>query len=83
MALRRTPCAVRFAFWVDVQHDFCYFLPVCSVRVGVEQAQVGAEMFRIVVGEIASPADSSTASRRRREPPYLQKFLNGAALNCV
>src|SRR5579884_1109949 len=52
MALPRAPGTIRFAFWIDVQNDFCHFLPVCPFCVGVEQAQIGDEMLLVVARQI-------------------------------
>jgi hypothetical protein len=54
VALPRKPCPIRFAFWVDEQDDFCHFLPVCPVCVGVEQVQIGDEMLLVVAVKFLS-----------------------------
>jgi hypothetical protein len=52
MALPGALCPIRFAFCVDVQDDFCHFLPACPFCVGVEQAQIGDEMLLVVARQI-------------------------------
>jgi hypothetical protein len=50
-----------FAFRVDVQDDFCHFLPICPFSVGVEQAQIGDEMLLVV-----APSNSCQQAQHQR-----------------
>jgi hypothetical protein len=49
-----TPRAFRFTGWIDVQDDPRHFRPVRAFGVGIEQTQIGDEMFVVISGQIAS-----------------------------
>src|ERR1700745_1591435 len=53
MAFEGTPGPFGFAQWIDVQDDPRHFRPVRAFSVGIEQAQIGHEMFVVISGQIA------------------------------
>ena len=44
-----TPRPFRFAGWIDVQDDPCDFRPIRTCGIGIEQAQIGDQMFLVII----------------------------------
>src|SRR6266850_4943368 len=51
MALERPPGAIRFMFWIKMQHYSCDCSPVSTYRIRVEQAQIRDEVLLVVSGQ--------------------------------
>ena len=49
MALPSTPRPLGFIEWIYVQDDARHFGPVGAFRVGIKQAQIGHEMFFVII----------------------------------
>jgi hypothetical protein len=49
MAIKRMPCAFRFAIWIDVQDDPSDLTPVSTFGVSIEQPQVGHQMLLVII----------------------------------
>ena len=51
MAVERPPGAIRFVFWIKMQHYSCDCSPVSTLRIRVEQAQIRDDVLLVVDGQ--------------------------------
>src|SRR5712664_1212316 len=51
MALERPQGAIRFMFWIKMQHYSCDFAPISAIQIRIEPAQILDEVFLVVSGQ--------------------------------
>ena len=49
VALEDAPRALGFMGGINMQHNSRHFGPVCTFGVGIEQAQIGDQMFLVII----------------------------------